>query len=714
MRENKMKRLSILCLFLSIIGHATAQWIWQNPKPQGNTLHDVKFLTPDVALAVGEFGTILRTTNRGMDWTWFTIGQRYEIRKLAMADSLNGFIIGFLTDDVGQFFFRTTDGGLTWYPVPREIFNRNLHDMIFVNSSYGYALNPEHLFRTTNGGSTWEIIYTNEEDNLNGISFADTSFGIILGQHEGNPQSPSMMRTTDGGRTWSYGSQGLNMDEGWWDVQCIDSQFALISGLGNICRSTDAGLTWTCSPGRSGGIYFFDSKTGVILSHPYILTSHDGGLTWSTYQTDGINISFSAAFSDPLNAIAVGSRGEIILTSDGGSTWFSPFESFDDELNDIAYTASESGIIVGDEGTVLLTIDGGNYWRRANINTSEDLTAVSFADTKTGFAAGSNGTIIKTTDGGDSWIDIPVITNNNLLSIYCLTPDIIIAAGEGIILRTTDGGAEWKETLTDPADKWCGIGFFNENTGCIAGNQNKILRTTDKGLTWTTGLSTIATMVTISTPDSITGYIAGGPEGDPYIIKTTDAGLNWIPVSSFPSLLRRNLKVFFTDKNNGYLTGLSGSKLNHHGVLYETTDGGHNWLPLFKTSRGLYSLYVTSDNKISMAGSSGTIVKGTLFSIPANINGTEFTDEKKFSLRQNFPNPFNPETRIEYTVPIEGRVSIIVFDALGRKIRTLADEEKTPGTYTINFDAGDLTSGIYFYQLRSGSKIETMKMLLLR
>jgi hypothetical protein len=92
-----------------------------------------------------------------------------------------------------------------------------------------------------------------------------------------------------------------------------------------------------------------------------------------------------------------------------------------------------------------------------------------------------------------------------------------------------------------------------------------------------------------------------------------------------------------------------------------------------------------------------------------------------FALEQNYPNPFNPYTIIKYTVPnvtlsgVEGsRVQLKVFDILGNEVATLVNEFKTAGNHQVNFNASNFSSGIYFYQLRSGNYLETKKMLLLK
>ena len=83
-------------------------------------------------------------------------------------------------------------------------------------------------------------------------------------------------------------------------------------------------------------------------------------------------------------------------------------------------------------------------------------------------------------------------------------------------------------------------------------------------------------------------------------------------------------------------------------------------------------------------------------------------------LSQNFPNPFNPSTKIRYSVTQSTNVVIKVFDVLGNEIETFVNEEKPAGTYELKWNAANLPSGVYFYQLRSGDFIETKKMVLMK
>ncbi|MBC8044195.1 MAG: T9SS type A sorting domain-containing protein, partial [Rhizobacter sp.] len=83
-------------------------------------------------------------------------------------------------------------------------------------------------------------------------------------------------------------------------------------------------------------------------------------------------------------------------------------------------------------------------------------------------------------------------------------------------------------------------------------------------------------------------------------------------------------------------------------------------------------------------------------------------------LSQNYPNPFNPATTIRYQLASAGQVSLKVFDMLGKEVATLVNERKAAGNYAVPFNANKLSSGIYFYRLQAGGKVETKKMTLLR
>jgi hypothetical protein len=102
-----------------------------------------------------------------------------------------------------------------------------------------------------------------------------------------------------------------------------------------------------------------------------------------------------------------------------------------------------------------------------------------------------------------------------------------------------------------------------------------------------------------------------------------------------------------------------------------------------------------------------------------SLNNTTGINEQKvypngFSLSQNYPNPFNPSTVISYSISKLGLVTLRIYGILGKEVATLVNREQTPGNYSVNFNASNLSSGIYFYRLESGSFISTKKMILLK
>ena len=164
----------------------------------------------------------------------------------------------------------------------------------------------------------------------------------------------------------------------------------------------------------------------------------------------------------------------------------------------------------------------------------------------------------------------------------------------------------------------------------------------------------------------------------------------------------------FTDANNGTVVGRAGK-------ILRTTDGGTTWTQQSSSTTGtLLSVSFTDSDNGTVVGSGGTILRTT-------NGGVTFVEEKeidviptKYKLSQNFPNPFNPNTKIKYSVPQSSNVVIKVFDILGNEIEILVNEQKSLGTYEITWYAESLPSGIYFYRIQAGSFVETKKLVLLR
>ncbi|MBM4158094.1 MAG: T9SS type A sorting domain-containing protein [Ignavibacteria bacterium] len=112
----------------------------------------------------------------------------------------------------------------------------------------------------------------------------------------------------------------------------------------------------------------------------------------------------------------------------------------------------------------------------------------------------------------------------------------------------------------------------------------------------------------------------------------------------------------------------------------------------------------------------GTLVDWCIEITYSTVSGTVNKIEipNKYRLSQNFPNPFNPKTRIEFSVPKQNYVTLKIYDILGREVKTLVNELKSPGIYIADFDGSEFSSGVYFYRIEAGDFTDVKKMILIK
>ena len=146
-------------------------------------------------------------------------------------------------------------------------------------------------------------------------------------------------------------------------------------------------------------------------------------------------------------------------------------------------------------------------------------------------------------------------------------------------------------------------------------------------------------------------------------------------------------------------------------------DGDHDGMPnAWELVHGLDSTNSADRNNIGPDGYTqleiylNELVKGYVTDVGDDVSYIP----QEFALHQNYPNPFNPSTKIEYVIPFKTKVKLDVFDLLGRKVIELVNEEKDAGRYNINFSAGNLSTGVYIYQLSYLNKRIAKKMLLIK
>jgi len=177
-------------------------------------------------------------------------------------------------------------------------------------------------------------------------------------------------------------------------------------------------------------------------------------------------------------------------------------------------------------------------------------------------------------------------------------------------------------------------------------------------------------------------------------VNENDIQLNWITATETNNQGFEILRFTQSEKNSwetiGFVPGFGTSTEPHS---YSFIDEN--------PSKGIYQYrlkQIDFDGKINYS----------------EIVEVEINSLEQFVLEQNYPNPFNPSTKIKYSIPASGIVSIKVFDVLGNEVESLVNEEKPAGSHEVIFSAGSYTSGVYFYKLQAGGIVEIKKMVILK
>jgi len=382
-------------------------------------------------------------------------------------------------------------------------------------------------------------------------------------------------------------------------------------------------------------------------------------------------------------------------------------------VRDLQFLDSLTGFMVStkpavDTAFIFKTTDGGNNWSTTYFD-SLYLISMDFVDKNVGYCGGAkvgSGILKKTTDGGNNWFTVTSIPFTMFDDIEFVNKDTgwicFKSVVEGALWRTTNGGVSWQMQL-DYNYAPSKIFFVNSSTGWVIGNSgDNLYKTTNCGVNWflLPNLGNNLEDVFFTTID--TGYVTGG--GGNGMMKTINGGNNWIAVNT-PGITT-GTKLFFINSK----TGWAGSGIYK---IFASRDG-FNWG--IQTSPR-YSNYNVSfvDSLKGWAGSSGLVhtTDGGGPIVNANQIGTEVPEE--YMLFQNYPNPFNSISKIKYQISKFANIKIVIFDVSGREISILVNQRQSPGTYENNFDAGKLSSGIYFYSLFADWKrIDTKKMVLIK
>ncbi len=313
----KKTTLLLILFYILITIKLSAQpygWFVQT-SGTANNLNSIYFANASTGIAVGQLGTVLRTTNGGTNWTLHASGSSSHLFGVFFVNTTTGFICG----DVGL-IIKSTDGGINWFSQNSGV-NSQLLSISFRDANTGYAVGWYGVFlRTTNSGANWLKYSTSIVTNLNCVSFADANVGFAVGQYG------KLVRTSNGGVNWaevSSGTAGLLEH-----VTFLNPTTGTIIGENGIIRkTTNAGVNWTTQTSGTGswlnGMSLQNTTFCVVVGEDGLVRkTSDGGANWYSQVSNTINWLRKTNFIDTNTGWSVGDNGTIIKTTTGG--WLLP------------------------------------------------------------------------------------------------------------------------------------------------------------------------------------------------------------------------------------------------------------------------------------------------------------------------------------------------------------------------------------------------------
>jgi len=377
----------------------------------------------------------------------------------------------------------------------------------------------------------------------------------------------------------------------------------------------------------------------------------------------------------------------------------------------IQFVDQNTGYGCGASGTIMKTTNGGATWSNLTIGTTKALSALFFLNANTGWVGVRDDFYIrKTTDGGLTWVmqEADVLGSTEPIDIFFINAQTGYTQSVNRTFKTVNGGQQW-DVINYSISAFYDLQYINESIG-FALERSNLKRTYNGGVNWYD-----APIFSMSTRESKclyflndqTGWIAGAN----YIVRTTNGGTTAVK-DTLPMINPTAVK--FINENTGWVVGSYGG-LNgtSTGMICSTTDGGHIWrTEVVSASMPYYDLAVLDINHIWVSSRSKLTTTQNVTSV---LQVSTVTPEK-FSLQQNFPNPFNPSTIINYQLAVNSFVTLKVYDMQGKEAASLVNEKQSAGSYAVDFNTQqfNLPSGVYFYTLNTGNFTETRKMMLVK
>src|ERR1035437_890487 len=600
-------------------------------------------------------GGVARSSNNGETWIIANLLSTSQVNSLAV----NGTDLYAGTYGGGGGIFRSTDGGVTWAKVITGLSNTEIKCLI-CNGNNIFAGTNGGVFRSINNGQTWFKAGTGLNSNIANVMlfsgdnlFAGTNDGFFL--------------TNDNAVTWSEintGFASFNISA----LAAIGYHVFVGTPGGGVFLSTNNGLNWTAV--NSGlTVSAFDVKTLQVVNDSILYAAASGGLFRTTnYGTNWVQItggglpvaSFCGIVSNG-NKMFTATYFGIYRSTDNGSTW-TDISSHLPIAGTTVFALNELHLFAGVGFTVFHSTNDGNSWTEINNGWPQFYSAHAlYFIGATLFAATGLGTYFL--QGDTLWIATSLKSNVN-----CLTGNgsqLFAGTGGSGVFQSTDFGINWNNV---------GSGLTGDVRALVTSGTSLFAGTNGTGVWVNSEL----------TPVELTSLSAFALQNN--------ITIEWSTATE------NNCSKFEIERTNQDADWKKISEINASGN--STTPKNYSYVDK-KLHSGKYSY------RLKIIDYDGSFE----FS---KIIEAEAISPDQFYLYQNYPNPFNPITTIEYSIPLAGHVSLKVFDVLGKEVASLVNEDKPSGCYSVEFDAGKLSSAFYIYELRSGNFVQTKKMILMK
>jgi len=700
-----MKKLIFVFIFPVFLSTVFAQWT-RTYGPEGVAVRTLTNINGTIYTGT-EVNGVYASTNDGVTW----MARNSGIEAFGVTSIVNkpGYLFA---GTFGGGVYRSTDEGQTWLS-PSNGTNFAVESLVRDDDYIFAATISDGVQRSSDNGVTWE--------QKIGVLFG---FGAIC--KSGNKviasSSNYTLQSTDHGETWSYIT--------YLDGAIIFSYFVMgdtifAGGQTKIYRSLDNGNTFTTINLNLGSsivnIYAFtyvNSTLYAATSYDGVYKSTDFGLNWiPSNEGMGPKNIRALTLTDQSNLLAGTHYVGMYRSTDFGMSWNKSQAGFPAGSSILSLLETNSSIFAGTRDGVYRTDDDGDTWMK--LGGTNDTTmygdvwamcehnGIIFASMQLHFDA----TVYKSTNKGSTWIrcggsGLPF----GLSFIKGLegSGDNLVAGTDEGIYYSTDEGEVWFPTNAQGVNIPSLASSGNYVYAAIP-TANGVYRSSDYGVNWFVSLPSTVDYVDVAAKDNY-AYAGSFFSGARY---SSSYGNGWSTCGGLPS----DASVFAIGVV-GDGTVLFGTDLSPNWIYY-STNYGINFSPY---SEGLFvnaSIEAFAINDTFMFA--GSDYNGVWRRLRPGIVSTETQNNLPvdFSLSQNYPNPFNPSTSIKYAIGNRQFVTLKVYDVLGNEIKTLVDEEKPAGTYEVEFNSHsgnvrNLTSGVYFYQIKAGDFVETKKMVLMK